>query len=1031
MTLAEFAIRRPVTTFMGLVSLMVLGTVAIWRLPLGFMPDVSYPSVEVEVPYPNAHPLELVRDVLEPLEDEIALVQGLKRLESEARPGSGEITCSFDAGDNIALRRLEIRDAVDRARPRLPSGVGRILINENHGGPEDEAVLEGRIAADRDLSRDWDLLERRIKGRLERIAGVARVDFYGIDPPRLEVDLDLDKLRQHRVTPQQIAQTIEAANSGVAMGVVRGPSMRFDVRGSGRPETADEIASLPIAGTALRIADLARVTLTTPDLDTARRLNGKPAIGFDVFKAPSANTVAVADRLKAEIEQMKQDEFLRGIDVLVRRDQAEEIKLSLKGLFDAGWHGGVLSVLVMLFFLRRISTTLLLAVAIPFSLISTCAALYVLGLELNVLTMLGLMLGVGLLVDDAIVVMENVHRLQERGVPALTAAERGASEVALAVTASTATTVIVWAWLLFAKPGVMTTYLSQVAITVSLAITCSLLISLTFIPLAAARFIKPRAQTPGPFERWILPLYQWSLRLTMRHRMATLLVLFALASSTIIPFGKIEKTSEPKFMPTRVPVSLQIKEPITLERFGEIIKRVENAVEPLRESLKFSDVYSYYNEQGWGAVMLVLPRELATEEYAAKVREAVKPLLPTIPGVEMALRDRMFWRGRGGGGAGERNVTIALRGNEPEGVLLAAATMRDALDLALPAEMDVALPQVSEQKEALIVVDPDRLRQSGTSVDAVSTAIASVFRGQNLRRLHTPSGERDVFIGVPERDAVGLAELKNLPVPTAAGFVSLSALADLRIGSTPDVIRRDDRRISSFLNVTFPKGMTTDTAQQAIQSAMRGVGLPLGTTWDFGAAGQEREEGIEQMQSGTLLSLLVVMLLMAAMFESLTQPLAIFITLPLAFCGAIWTLWAGGYDLDTTGFMGVIILIGIVVKNGIVMVDHINMLRQRGMPRHEAVLAGCADRVRPVLMTAICTIVGLVPLAASRSTVAGAFIDSMAVVVIGGMATSTIFTLVGLPVWYTVLEDAGSVLRRALGGRGTDSDPVIAAPKSS
>ncbi|MFN7966328.1 MAG: efflux RND transporter permease subunit [Acidobacteriota bacterium] len=1030
MTLAEFAIRRPVTTFMGLVSLMVLGAVAIWRLPLGFMPDVSSAAVYVEVPYPNAHPLEIVRDVIEPLEDEIALVPGLKQLESEARSGSGQITCSFDAGDNLALRRLEIRDAVDRARPNLPSGVDRILVNEEHGGPDNEAVLEGRIAADRDLSRDWDLIERRVKGQLERIPGVARVDFYGIDPPRLEIDLDLDKLRQHRVTPQQIAQTIEAANSGVAMGVVRGPSMRFDVRGGGRPETADDVAALPIAGSVLRVGDLARVSLTTPDLDTARRLNGKPAIGFDVFKAPSANTVAVAGRLKTAIEQMRQDEFLRGIDVLVRRDQAEEIKLSLDGLFDAGWHGGILSVVVMLIFLRRVSSTLVIAVAIPFSLISTCAALYVLGMELNVLTMLGLMLGVGLLVDDAIVVMENVHRLQERGLSPLAAAEQGASDVALAVTASTATTVIVWAWLLFAPPGVMTTYLSQVAVTVSLAITCSLLVSLTFIPLAVARFIKPKSQRPGFFARWFLPLYQSTMRLTLRHRMATLLVLFGLALSTVFPFNRIEKTSEPKLMPTRVPISMQIKEPITLERFGEIVQRVENAVEPLRDTLRFSDVYSFYNEQGWGAVMLVLPRELATEEYAAKVREAVKPLLPVIPGVEMALRDRMFWRGRGGGG-GDRNITLALRGNEPEGVLLAAAMMRDTLAATLPAGMETELPQTSEQKEALIVVDPDRLRQSGTSVDAISTSIAAVFRGQNLRRLHTPRGERDVFIGVPERDAVGLAELENLPVPTTAGSVPLGALTDMQIGSTPDIIRRDDRRISSFLTVSFPKQMTTDMAQAEIQRAMRGVSLPLGSTWDFGNAGREREQGLDQMQSGTLLSLLVVMLLMAAMFESVSQPLAIFITLPLAFCGALWALWAGSYDLDTTGFMGVIILIGIVVKNGIVMVDHINMLRKRGMGRHEAVIAGCSDRVRPVLMTAICTIVGLIPLAASRSTVAGAFIDSMAVVVIGGMATSTIFTLVGLPVWYTVLEDAGVVLSRALGGRNADTTVATAAQKSS
>lgn len=1013
MKVAEFAVRRPVTTFMGLISVMVLGWVAVYRLPLAFMPDVEFPYVEVSVPYPNGHPLEIMREIVEPLEDEIALITGIENMESEARPGQAEVRCSFKSGDNIALRRLEVRDAVDRARSHLPIGIGRIRIESDHGGPDTEAIMQGRIAATRDLSRDWDLIEQRIKSRLERVPGVARVDMYGIDPPRVEVDLDLDRLRQHGVSPTQLAAAIESANSGLAMGVVRGPQLRFDVRGAGRPETAEQIAALTIPGTSFRVGDLAQVNFKTPTLDHARRLNLKPAIGFDVFKAPNANTVAVAERLIKEVTAMNGDELLRGVEVLPWRNQAEEIKLSLKGLFDAGWHGGVLSVLVMLLFLRRISTTLVLSVSIPFSLLATCGALYVYGMDLNVLTMLGLMLGIGLLVDDAIVVMENVHRLQEAGVPPLKAAEQGASEVALAVTASTATTVIVWSWLLFAPQDVMSTYLSQVAITVSMAITCSLVISLTFIPLVVARFIKPKKQKPGPFEDWVQPAYRKLLALTLRHRMATLLALFAIAASTVFPFGRIEKTSEPKMIPSRVPISMQAQEPITLERFEEVVKRLEATLWPERERLGYTDLYGYYNENGWGSIFLVLPRERATEEHVAKLREQVQPLLPTIPGMEVTVRDRMFWRGRGGNQGG-RQVLLAVRGNEPEGVVLAAHQIRLQLEATVPQEMSVYLPRQGEQREALIVVEPDRLRQAGTSAEAISNAVTNVFRGNTLRRLHTPRGEREVFIGVPERDAVGLSELENLPVRTAYGTVALGGIAEIQLGNTPDVIRRDDRRIASFLAVNFPETMTTDQAQQQVRSALRGVSLPLGAAWDFGAQGRERDDGLAQMKNGTLLSLLVVMLLMAGMFESIAQPLAIFITLPLAFCGALWTLWLGNYDLDVTGFMGVIILIGIVVKNGIVMVDHVNMLRQRGMERSAAILEGCGDRLRPVLMTAICTIVGLLPLAWSRSTVAGAFIDSMAVVVIGGMTTSTIFTLMGLPVWYTVLEDLVRVVRRAI-----------------
>ncbi len=1015
MRLPDLAVDRPVTTFMGLLCLVVLGVVAVTRLPLGFMPEVDRPRVVVDVPYPGSHPEEVLREIVEPLEDELALVEGVVGMESTAGAGSASIDLEFSPWDDMTVRRLEVREAVDRARPRLPDGVDRIDVRVGRHGPDTEATLQGRISADRDLSRDWDLIEQRIRARLERVPGVARVDLYGIEAPRLEVDLDLPALRRHRVPVESVARAIRAANADLALGAIHGSRLRFDVRGGGRPETAAEVAALPIPGTPFRVGDLARVSFAPPRLPYGRRLNLKPAIGFDVFKDPAANTVAVADRVRAAIGKINADPRLRGVRILVWRDQAEEIRHSLDGLFRSGLWGALLAAVVLFLFLRRFATTLLLATAIPFSVIVTCGVLFLLGMELDVLTLLGLMLGVGMLVDNAVVVVENVHRLQERGLPPREAARQGAGDVALAVTAATLTTVIVWSWLLFADPGPFRTYLGEVATTISLAVGCSLLVSLTFIPLAAARFLAPRPHRPGFFERRLVPAYRGILAWTLRHRVATLLLLAGLAASTLWPLRHVEMNGQPKMMPRRVPITYRIREPMNLDRLREVVSRVESAIWPHREELGISDIYSFYTEEGnWAITLLFVPRDLATEEHAAEIRRKVKPLLPEIPGVTLRTEERMFWRRRAGG-RDQRRVVVALHGNEPSRVAAEARRLEPWLRDNLPGALDVMLPASGEQKEVRVLVDPDRVRAAGADPDRVAAAVAGFLRRRFIGRMRTPGGERQVFIGLPDRELPGLADLANVPILVRGGrTVPLSALVDWKVADTPEAIRRVGRRVTAWVMVAFPGKLTTAEARDRVAGVLARWPFPPDITWDWGRLGRERDDVLALMRRGTLLSLLVVVLLMAALFESLTQPLAIVITLPLAFFGAGWVLWLGGYDLDITGFMGVILLIGIVVNNGIVLVDHVNLLRRRGMPREEALVTGSGDRLRPVLMTAITTIAGLVPLALRGATVAGATIDSLAVVVIGGLASSTIFTLLALPVWTTLLEDAGTVLRRAV-----------------
>ena len=1012
MSLAELPLRRPVATLMGLLSLMVLGTVAVFELPLAFMPVVEEPQVNVSVPYPGAHPLEMLREVVEPLEGELATIPDVRSIEGRMESGSASLWVSFDWDVDQDIKKMEVREAVERARPLLPESIGHIQVEGDTDGPGGSTILQGRISAERDLSESWELLDRRIRRPLERIKGVARVDLYGVEPQQVRIDLDLDALRRHGIEASEVIARVDAANRDVDAGVIHGDVLRYELRTLTRFRSVDEIADLPLRGADLRVRDVAEVELREPRLDYGRHLNRRFAIGIDVYKEPTANTVETVDRLKEQIDRITRDPLLEGITLLVWSDAGEEIRSALHGLRNAGIFGGILAVGVLFFFLRRLRTTLIVAVAIPFSLLVTCGAMFALGSELNVLTLLGLMLGVGMLVDNAVVVIENIHRYEGLGLSPREAAGAGVRQVALAVVASTATTVIVWSWLFVAERNHMVIYMGAVALTICLAVVCSLVVSLTFIPLAAANFAPREEVAPGFVLRRLVPAYRTALRWTLRHRVVTLLGLFALAASAAWPILKIEKRGEPRFQNRQVPVIVRVHDPVTKEVLEGYVDRIEAWLYEREDELGFESVYSFYNERGFAMTSVYLPWDRASPDEVNALREKLRQGLPKIAGATVEVGDRDRWRH----GPPGTVVSVSLHGEDPEYLEDLAAEVEERLR-GLEDLEEIWGPGVQGAREIRIIVDPDTARSLGVSPRAVAQAAAFAFRGRRLQRFQQPNGEVEMLIGLPEDAQPGIDALADLPVPRmdGAGTVPLSSVAELEITRTQPRIRREDRKTTQYVVAHFDtEAVTVDEAQRRVAERMEGFRMPEGYSWSWGDWGRERDEGLATMLNGVVLSLAAVILLMAALFESFSQPFAILITLLLAFFGAFWALWLGGYELDMVSFMGVIILIGIVVNNGIVLVDHVNSLRRDGRSRVDALLEGCGDRLRPVLMTAISTIFGLVPLALAGATVANVYIDSLAVAVIGGLATSTVFTLLALPVWYTTLEDFGTLLRRML-----------------
>ncbi len=1012
MRLTDIPLDRPVATLMLLLSLTVLGTVAVFLLPLDFMPVVKEPEIDIEIPFPGSHPLESLREVVEPIEDELATIPDVKSINGHSESGMARLEVRFDWNVDIDIKKMEVREAVERARPNLPDTIGHISIQGDTDGGSAQ-VLAGRISAERDLSESWDLLDRRIGRPLERIKGVARVDLYGVEPQQVRIDLDLDALRRHGVAAGEVLSTVNAANQDVDAGVIRGDVVRYEVRTLTRFRSAEEIAALRVGHDGLRIADVAVVELREPRLDYGRHLDQSFAVGIDVYKEPTANTVEVVDRALERIEEIKRDPQLEGINLLIWENQGEAIRNSLGGLRNAGFYGGIMAIAVLHFFLRRWRTTLIVATAIPFSLLVTCGAMFALGSQFNVLTLLGLMLGVGMLVDNAVVVIENIHRYEGLGMAPPEAARLGARQVALAVVASTATTVFVWSWLFVSERNTMVIMMGAVALTICLAVACSLLISLTFIPLAAARFAPAEEVRPGVVIRRLVPAYRRVLDWTLDHRLVTLTCLFLIAASAAWPLMKIEKSGDMPMQSREVPIFYRIYDDVSKEVMEGYVDIVEDWVFSRKAELEFDSVYSWYTERGFGMTRVYLPEHEASPESVARLRSKLREGLPEIPGVKLEVGDRDMWRHRGG--QDRRMVSVALHGEDPEYLEDLAIQVEDRMR-GMEHLDDIWGPTVHGTKELRLLIDPEAAHSLNVSPRSIADAVGFAFRGRRLRRFQGPDGEVEMVLGLPEEAQPGIDALADLPIPSRDGsLVPLSSVAEVTIARTPERIRREDRQTTQRVTAQFEKdAVTTEEAQALVRERMEGFTVPEGYSWDFGQWGRERDDALGTMTRGVVLSLVAVILLMAALFESFTQPFAILITLLLAFFGAFWSLWLFGFDLNPIAFMGIIILIGIVVNNGIVMVDHVNSLRVSGVERRQALIEGCGDRLRPVMMTAITTIFGLLPLAVARATVAGAYIDSIAVVVIGGLATSTIFTLLALPVWYTTLEDVGAAVLRAL-----------------
>jgi HAE1 family hydrophobic/amphiphilic exporter-1 len=1018
--LVRFAVGHPVTMGMIVLGTLVLGWLSLERLPLEFLPAFSSSNITVQARYPSSSPEEVERVVVRPLEDALGTINGIETLSATATADSGRVRLSFIEGTDMDMAAVEVRDRVDRARHLLPDDLERISIWRFQ--TSDIPVLRFDLSAPWPDEQLYDFAENVLLRRLERLDGVAQVSIGGVRSPELQVNLDPAKMQAHRIDARSVWSLLRRNNLNLSGGEIKEGSRKFLVRTVGEFATPEEIAALPLSSGSLRLGDVAEVVYTFPRKEEFNFLNGVEAVTVNVNKTSSANLLAVVERVKAELDELSKLPEAEGSAIRIYQDASIDVRKGIGQLRNAGLVGGLLAVLAVFFFLRRYRTTLLVAIAMPISVVATFVLIYflrqggALEITLNVVSLAGLMLALGMLVDNAIVVIESIFRHRnELGENARDAALYGTSEVALPILASTVSTMCVFLPLIFlSSGGRFKLFMENIGVTVCIVIVASLLVALTVVPLVASYLLKGQESRATALTDRMKSVYGKMLRFTLRHRFAFVVSILAMFGGTLYLFSTIERSFSGRPLERQVVLKVDTPTQYSFEQIEELYSEVYGILDANREELDIADIAHNY-DRGTGRSRaswrrsrqfdIFLEDEDESDLTTGDVRERLRELMPVKPGVELRLATE---RGR----HGTSGVEVQLMGDDPVVLELLSRQVAAAL-AAIPSIRDVDTSLESGDQEIHVRTNQERALQAGLSSRDVAFTVSNSLSGRPASHFRTDDREVDLIMQYREEDRETLDQLKNVPVFTGNGSLPLGAVADFELTTGPQSIERENRQAQVEISANATGRSASFVAMRSITAMFEQRPLPPGYEWSFGRWNRRQQEDQQSGLFALMFALPLVYMLLAALFESFSQPLTIMLSVPFALLGVGVAMKIGGQPWDTLTMMGLIILLGVVVNNAIVLIDHINYLRTSGLERDEAIVTGGQNRLRPIIITAVTTILGLTPLVAPFllpqifGSVEGRAANwaPIGLVIIGGLTTSTFLTLIILPTFYSLIDD--------------------------
>ncbi|MGB9812086.1 MAG: efflux RND transporter permease subunit [Thermovenabulum sp.] len=1023
MSLASFSIKRPVTMLMMILVVIVLGFVSLTRLSIDLLPNFSFPIAVVVTEYKDAGPQEVENVVTKPLEQIIATVKNVKSISSISNEGYSTIIVEFNWGTNMDFASLDLREKIDMVKAYLPTEVKNPQIYKFD--PSMLPVMEVAVYGMEDVSQLKKYAEDEIKPKLLRAEGVASVDIVGGTEREIQIKVDPQKLVFYGITMDNIARALQLENLNFSGGSIAYGQKDYLVRILAEFNSVSEIENLPVqlpSGITIPLKDIAKVEDTHKDITTISKYNGQPSITLIIQKQSDYNTVRVAERVLKELELIKRDAG-KDVHFVPIFDQSEFIKKSINRVVDNAISGALLAILIIYLFLGNLRSTLIIGISIPISIISTFILVYFNHLTLNLMSLGGLALGVGMLVDNSIVVLENIFRHREGGEDSISSAIFGTNEVTNAIVASTLTTIAVFLPIVFIQ-GITAQLFKELALTVTFSLLASLVVAITLVPLLSSRLmVADKGKKLGIMEKFssfyqnieirYRNLLAWALK-NRKKVIATAVILFII-SLLFIPFVGTE------FLPQSdsgmININVEMPYGTRLERVEETVNLLVGKIKNIKEiegiltnvgisgSSSMMSMNSASKNEATISVKLVPLSE--RKRKSAQIADEIRGICKNIPGAKITVRAVSTFDFSGGGLL--KPVSIVIKGDDLN-KLKNISDQVVAVVKSIEGTREVESSLEKGRPEIQIKVDKVKAAFYGVSSAQIAKMIENSISGLTATKYRHEGEEINVVVKAEEDAVSSIDKLKNLIIPTPTGsFVTLSEIAEIKKENGPIAINREDQVRAVTISGTI-SGRPVGDVNKEIEEKLKNIPLPQGYEIKMGGEQEQLIEAFKDLTFALILAILLVYMVMAAQFESLFQPFIIMFSVPLAVIGVVFSLVLTGRHLNVPAFIGVIMLGGIVVNNAIVLIDFINQLRMKGYTRTEAILKAGPLRLRPILMTTLTTILGLLPLALGLGE-SGELRAPMATVVIGGLTVSTLLTLVVIPVVYTVFEDLGQRIK--------------------
>ncbi len=1021
MNLPRIAVRRPVGTGMVFLAVVIFGLVGARRLAVDLMPEVDLPRISVTTSYEGVAPEEMETLITRPIEQVLSTIEGVDELQAVSAEGLSRVSLRFEWGVDLEEAVNDVREQLDRLRTRLPEDADVPSIWKFNLSDFPVAFLG--LSGSGDARRLRYLAEETLSRRLERVPGVAAVQVRGGRVREIQVRLNPDRLAALSLTARQVSAALARENRNVSAGDALATGREVLVRTVGEFESPAEVAQTVVTtrdGRPIRVADLGEVADTFRELTNELWIDGEPGIRMSVNKRSGANTVEVAESLSREIDAINSD-YAGRLQLRVLWDGSTFIEQAVGNVQLGALFGALLAICVLLFFLRDVRATLVVATAIPISVLATFALMYVYELSLNVISLGGIALGVGMLVDSAIVVLENIHRKRSEGQRRGDAAIEGSREVSLAIVAGTLTTVAVFAPVVFI-PGFAGVFFKEMAVVVCFALLCALTVALTLVPSASAQLLRaPNGTTHGPLARlWaasrqVLDVldarYVRLLRRALRHpaRVLVLSVGLLVASLLLTPMIGFELMPETDEGRLDIDVELPVGTPV--ETTIGVMQKLEAEVRGVLPDAALDHVITSAGPDSWwrpaagnqGSVQLMLvpasERSLSVWAAASRVRQAVAD----TPGAQIRVREsssNILMRLLRGGGD---RLSVEIWGHDLEVADRLGHRVREVM-ASVPGVAEPRLDREEGKLEVMVRVDRARAAELGLAGADVAETVEHYVLGRVATRFRERGDEYDVRVLLPESERRTVEQLESLPMIAGDGRrIPLSAVATIERRQGPATIERENQQRVLRVNASI-EGRDLGDVVSDLETQLATLEVPEGFAVTLGGEYQEQQEVFTELSIGIVLALFLVYTVMAVQFESLRQPLVIMTAVPFATVGVVLALLLTGTTFNMNSFLGAIVLVGIVVNNAIVLVDYVNLMRrEHGLELYEALIAGGQRRLRPILMTTLTTALGMLPLAIGFGE-GGEIQAPLARVVVGGLLTSMLVTLVFVPCLYLLVE---------------------------